>query len=61
MADVVASADFDQGLASLSPRDGLLPLVRRELQLAAEPHASGLRALSAFRSARLYELALEFC
>jgi hypothetical protein len=38
MADVVGAADLDQGLASLPPRLGLLPLMKRELLLATEPN-----------------------
>ena len=55
MADVVASADFDQGLANLSPRDGLLPLMWGERRLASEPNASGLRSFAPFPSPGLYQ------
>jgi hypothetical protein len=48
VADVVAPTDINQGLSSLSSRDGLCTLMRSELELAAEPNASSLSSLAAF-------------
>jgi hypothetical protein len=38
VTDVVAPADFREGLASLSPRQGFEDLVAAVLELTAEPH-----------------------
>ncbi len=56
VADVVAPADLRQRLAGLPPRNRLLPLMCRELQLAAELDASSLWSLAAFVSPRLDQL-----
>jgi hypothetical protein len=53
MADVVAPADFGQRLASLSPRDGLLPLMQSEFELPTKPHPSRLGPFAAFLSSGL--------
>jgi hypothetical protein len=45
VTDVVAPADIDQGFTIGPPRNRLLPLMQRELQLAAESDPTGFRAL----------------
>jgi len=57
--DVVAATNFDQSLVSHSPRDGLLPLVRRQLELATEPNAPSLCSLPAFVGSGLDQLSLK--
>jgi hypothetical protein len=51
MADVVAVADVDQGLAGFPSRNGLLALVVRQFWLAAHHHALGFGAFPAFAGA----------
>src|SRR5712691_1577690 len=60
VAHIIAAPDFDQRLAGLPSRQGLLDLMWRQLQLATEPNAAGLCPLPPFVRASLDKLALEF-
>ena len=60
MRDVVAPPDFGQTLASLPPRDGLLPLMQSEFELPPEPNAPGLSTLPAFPGSGFNQFPLEF-
>ena len=51
MADVVAAADVDQGLAGFPSRNGLLALVVRQFRLSAHHHLLCFGALPAFAGA----------
>jgi hypothetical protein len=59
MADVVASTNLCNGLASLSPRDGLLPLMQSEFELPTKSDPSRLSPFAAFVSTGLNQLPLE--
>jgi hypothetical protein len=60
MRNSVAPRNINQGLASNPPCQCLLRLVCSELWLATEPHAPGLRSLSALTCPGQDEVALEF-
>ena len=51
VTDVVAPADLREGLASLSPRHGLLPLMQRKLQLPPKPYPASLGPSAPFTGA----------
>lgn len=59
MANIVTSGDIHERFALISTRQRFLLLVRRELELAPELHASRFCPLTAFGGARPYQLALE--
>jgi hypothetical protein len=54
LVNIVGSGDLSQGFPA-----GFLTLVRRQLGLAAEPHALGLGTLAALASALTDQLALK--
>jgi hypothetical protein len=60
VTDVVAPADLREGLASLSPRHGLLPLMQSELELPAKPHPASFGPGAPFTSAGEDQAPLEF-
>jgi hypothetical protein len=59
MAHIVGPGDVDQRLACCSTCNRLLPLMRRQLGLAAEPDATSLRAFPPFAGPGADQLALE--
>jgi hypothetical protein len=56
---LVGPADIGQGLAGISPRNGLLSLEWAQLRLASEPDASRQGAFAALIGTRPDQLALE--
>ena len=60
VANVVAPTDLSECLTSITPCHRLRALMCRQLQLASEPNAPGLRSLAAFIGPRADELSLEF-
>ena len=59
VTDVVAPADFREGLASLLPRQGFEDLVAAELELPTQTYPPGLSPLPAFVGPGLDQLPLK--
>src|SRR4051812_8778280 len=59
VTDVVAAPDVSQRFARLTPANGLLALMWRELRLSTKPDASCFRACSSLTRPGPYQLVLE--